>query len=641
MASFNIPASPPTYEANLTDFLGVDFSSSISEIDKRRSPIGYNFINNNGTIEKRNGYKVLATLSGNINGVWNVDSARGEKFVVHCGTKLYEFTTDFSQYYEVKTGLADHKSQGVIVNSKLIILDGTRAISYDLTNNSSVSPTNWAKFLDEDAHIPTTQIARSPNGLKSQTYESANVLTNKRINLFTSNTSDTDYILDDIVEVIEGNAQIHKVEVLDSNGEWKTKEQGTDYTVVSYTENRPAKKPGAEQISVTTYKVVFSSPVGAPVVDDKDNVKITYTVSSTYGTTVTNKSQINNCTLACAYGYGGANNRVFISGNINYKNTVMYSDIDNITYFPVENIINCGIKTIPINGLIRLVNGHLAALKDRSDSDSTLFELGFSTFNGIEAFPLLGSSEGEGNIAQFAHDTLINEPLILSNNGVFSVNSSTLRDDIYVYHKSYYIDAKLKKEPNLKNAVGIVNDGKYYLAINNHVYVADSRFKTTNKNSKYSNYQYEWFYWTGIPVRTWFAWNNKLYFGDNAGHICTFREDDDPNRFKDIDVNVEAEWNSIILDLSSVTRKKNIKRITIQSNPTNSKLVVGYRLNKGEKEVLTKIYTDSTYPKATVIRKKAKKLSFFSLYIENKENENMCFNTVCVVYTVGSYYKGD
>ena len=95
MASFNIPASPPTYEANLTDFLGVDFSSSISEIDKRRSPIGYNFINNNGTIEKRNGYKVLATLSGNINGVWNVDSARGEKFVVHCGTKLYEFTTDF------------------------------------------------------------------------------------------------------------------------------------------------------------------------------------------------------------------------------------------------------------------------------------------------------------------------------------------------------------------------------------------------------------------------------------------------------------------------------------------------------------------------------------------------------------------
>ena len=30
MANFNIPASPPTYEANLTGFLGVDFTSSLA-----------------------------------------------------------------------------------------------------------------------------------------------------------------------------------------------------------------------------------------------------------------------------------------------------------------------------------------------------------------------------------------------------------------------------------------------------------------------------------------------------------------------------------------------------------------------------------------------------------------------------------
>ena len=54
-----------------------------------------------------------------------------------------------------------------------------------------------------------------------------------------------------------------------------------------------------------------------------------------------------------------------------------------------------------------------------------------------------------------------------------------------------------------------------------------------------------------------------------------------------------------------------------------------------------KEYINSTYPKTTMIRKKAKKLSFFSLYIENKENSNMNFNAICVVYTVGSYYKGD
>ena len=134
MANFNVPSSPETYEVSLSGFLGVDFSSSITDIDKRRSPNGYNFINTNGTIEKRNGYKVLAYLGkkANINGIWNVDTIDGEYFVVHCGTSLFEMNTDFSGYTEILTGLADNISQGVIINSKLLILDGKRAIIYDL-----------------------------------------------------------------------------------------------------------------------------------------------------------------------------------------------------------------------------------------------------------------------------------------------------------------------------------------------------------------------------------------------------------------------------------------------------------------------------------------------------------------------------
>lgn len=611
MANFNIPASPTTYEANLTDFLGVDFSSSISDIDKRRSPNGYNFINNNGTIEKRNGYKVLAYLgqNANINGIWNVDAVNGEFFVVHCGTKLYEMKTDFSQYTEIKTGLADRISKGTIINSKLLILDGTRALVYDLLKS-----TDKVSYLDEIGYIPTTQISRSPNGLASQMYEAVNLLQSARINLFTSTTTDTIYQLD-----ATNISTVDKVEVMNAQGEWVTKTVTTDYTV-----------------NTSKGQVTFTSAVGLPPVDGRDNVRIKYSISSP-----SNKSQVNKCTIMIVYGYGGANNRVFLAGNPDYANIVMYSHLEDITYIPVENVIKIGLEVVPITGLIRLLNGHLAALKDHSDTDSTLFELGYGTYNGVEAFPLLGSSKGEGNISQFAHDTLINEPLILTSNGVFSVNTATLTDDIYVYHKSYYIDTKLKSEANLKSAVGIVNDGKYYLAINDNVYVADSRFKSANKNSKYSNFQYEWFYWTGIPVRIWFVWNNKLYFGDKSGNICTFREDDDVDRFKDVDKNVEAEWSSVILDLNNPTRKKSIKRVSIQSNPTDSMLVVGYRLRQGDKQVLTKIYTDSTYPKTTMVRKKAKKLSFFSLYIENDENRNMSFNSICVVYTVGSYYKGD
>lgn len=611
MASFNVPSSQATYQANLTGFLGVDFSSAFNEIDKRRTPYGVNFINNNGTIEKRNGYKVLAYLGqkANINGIWNVDTVTGEYFIVHCGTKLYEMKIDFSSYTELMTGLADKISQGVIINSKLLILDGKRAIIYDLLASS-----NKAKYLDEAGYIPTTQISRDPNGLKSEKYEDVNLIQDSRVNQFLSNEVDKVYQLDDT-----GLTSIDSVEVLNDAAQWILKQVNTDYS-----------------IDLSKGQVIFKSIIGKPVVDGRDNVRIKY--SKKIGN---NKSQINKCNMLCVYGYAGANNRVFMAGNPDYPNIVTYSHLDDVTYIPTDNIIKIGLETVPITGIVRINDGKMAVLKDVSDSDSTIFYIGYAIYSGNEVFPLEGSTKGEGNIAKSASDTLINEPLILTQNGVFALNTGSYTDERYVYHRSYYVDNKLKKEANLESAVGIANDGKYYLAINDNVYVADSRFKTNDSNSRYSNYQYEWFFWDNLPVRVWFVRNNILYFGDKYGNICKFRENDDVNRFKDKEDNVIAEWNSVILDLNNLANKKNIKRIAISSNPTTSGLDVGYRLKGGNKQVLSRVYTNSTYPKTTVIRKKAKKLSFFSLYIENKEDTNMNFNSICVVYTVGSYYKGD
>lgn len=608
MANFNVPSSPTAYETNLSGFLGVDFSSSITDIDKRRSPRGYNFINNNGTIEKRNGYKVLAYLGqkANINGVWNVDTVNGEYFVVHCGTKLYEMAVDFTSYTEIFEGLADSISQGAIINSKLLILDGLRAIVYDL-----LKETDKVKYLDQIGYIPTTQIARAPSGLPTQKYDNKNLIQDCSINLFTSNETDKIYQLDET-----DITSIERVEILNENAEWVV---NTNFTV-----------------NLEKGQVIFNNPIGKSPVDGRDNVRIKYKKIDNK-----NKTQVNKCKIMSVYGYAGANNRIFLTGNPDYANIVMFSHLNDITYIPVENVVKVGLEVVPITGMAKLNNGKLAVLKDVSDTDSTIFYIGYATRNGNETFPLEGSTKGEGNISYYAHDVLINEPLILTQNGVFALNTATLSDERYVYHRSYYIDAKLRQESNLKDAIGIVNDGKYYLAINDHVYVADSRFKSSTNNSKYSNYQYEWYYWTNLPVRVWFVWNGILYFGDKYGNICKFRDDVDIDRFKDDTKNVEAEWNSVILDLNNPAHKKNIKRVSLSSNPTNSQLTIGYRLKGGDKQVLTKIYTNSTYPKTTMIRKKAKKLSFFSLYVENKENSNMNFNAICVVYTVGSYYKGD
>ena len=608
MANFNVPSSPATYQATLAGFLGVDFSSSITDIDRRRTPNGVNFINNNGTIDKRNGYKVLAYLGQNahVNGVWNVDTVNGEFFIVHCGTKLFELEVNFSSYTEIFSGLADEMSQGAIIGSKLLILDGKRAVVYDL-----LETTNKVKYLDEIGYIPTTQIARAPNGLLTQPYEKVNLIQDSRINLFTSNETDTIYQLDDT-----GLTSIDSVEVLKDTGAWEV--------VNNYTKN------------LSSGQVIFNSAVGKPPVDGRDNVRIKYSKVISE-----NKSQVNKCDIMCVYGYAGANNRIFMAGNPDYPNVVTYSHIDDITYIPADAVINTGLKVVPITGIVRTNDGEMAVLKDVSDSDSTIFYIGYGTYNGNEVFNVKGSTKGEGNIAKHAHDTLINEPLILTQNGVFALNTGSLTDERYVYHRSYYIDSKLKQEANLKSAVGIANDGKYYLAINDNVYVADSRFKTSNSNSKYSNYQYEWFFWNNLPIRVWFVRNNVLYFGDNYGNICTFRDDDDERRYKDNESNVEAEWTSVVLDLNNPANKKNIKRVSIVTSATNSSVTVGYKLKGGIKQVLSKVYQNSTFPKTIMIRKKAKKLSFFSLYVENKEDTNMSFNSICVIYTVGSYYKGD
>lgn len=608
---FNVPSSPTKYEYNLKSFMGVDFSSSMSEIDTRRSPNGYNFINENGTIKKRNGYKILAYLgqNANINGIWNVDTLGGEYFIIHCGTKLYEMKTDFSRYTEILTGMADNLSQGIVIGGKLLILDGKRAVVYDL-----LVSTNKVNYLDNIGYIPITEIARSPNGSASQSYEKANLLQESRINLFISNATDTVYHLAD------KNIKLPvMVEVMDSNGIFQAKVRDNDYTV-----------------NYTNGTITFKSVIGEPPVDGRDNVRIKYSVDNT-----TEKAQINKCNILTSYGYGGSNDRVFMSGNSEYQSLMMWSEINDITYFSAKNVMQIGLATIPITGFTKLNSGKLAVLKDVSDTDSTMFRIGYATYNSEQTFSLEGSSKGEGNISMYANDTLINEPLILTQNGVFAINSATINDERFAYHRSFYVDRKLLSEKDLKNAIGIVNDGKYYLAINNNVYVADSRFKTSNKNSKYSNYQYEWFYWTDIPVRTWFRWNNKLYFGDKYGNICTFRDNNDSQRYLDIDKSVKSYWSSCILDFNNLSRRKNIKKVFISSNPTTAEMNIGYITKNREKNVLDKLYINSEFPKITAIRKQAKKLSFISLYVENSGPTDMSFNEITVVYTIGSFYKGD
>ena len=82
---YSIPSQKTKEYYTIKEFKGVDFTTSQIDVDVRRSSNAKNFINNDGYNEKRYGYDILATIGTKINGVWNIDTDKGDLFLVHSG----------------------------------------------------------------------------------------------------------------------------------------------------------------------------------------------------------------------------------------------------------------------------------------------------------------------------------------------------------------------------------------------------------------------------------------------------------------------------------------------------------------------------------------------------------------------------
>ena len=79
----------------------------------------------------------------------------------------------------------------------------------------------------------------------------------------------------------------------------------------------------------------------------------------------------------------------------------------------------------------------------------------------------------------------------------------------YARERSRSINEKLTRHENLSEAVGIVYKNRYYLSLDDVCYIADSRFKYTSEDDIDGSYNYEWWYWTNIPVRVWAVVDNE------------------------------------------------------------------------------------------------------------------------------------
>lgn len=508
-------AEPQTYTKIYKEFKGVDLTSAVTEVDETRSPYAPNMIANmSGFPQKRTGLMQLASYDGEIFGIhpYIMQDGTGKR-VIHAGTKLYEFGKEAAIY----TGMRNHKSTSFVMNGKLYILDGEHYLSYDGTTVASV---------EASAYVPTTAIAMAPNGGGTD-YEPINLLQPQRTNSYAGTEGDKVYQLD-----AQNIDSVVKCEKLAADGvTW------TGITAFTYD-----KASG---------KVTFTTAPGKSPVTGDDNVKITFSKNvAGYA------DRIKQCTINVLYGIGN-DHRIFVSGNPGYRNYDWYSWSGRADYFPDIGYSVVGSEIGAIMGYLKQYDD-LVIIKKPNDQDASIFMRSASLDDKNQAkFITRQGLAGVGAASMYCFGTLNDDNLFLTPGGVFGLDTSYATQQKTTQLRSYYVNAQLTKEPGLEEAVACVLNGFYYLFVNGHVYVADSKQKNTNPSKSFG---YEWYYWTDIPAACVRADGGILYVGSKDGKLYRLKTEteDGMQAYSDNGAPIYAAWATKMDDLSDASMYKTV-----------------------------------------------------------------------------------
>ena len=618
-AKRNIKMSTTVYSR----FKGVDFSVDASLVDKDRSPYAPNLIADIGGMpEKRLGWRVLHQIEQPVHGLWYGEINGQKSFIAHGGTKIYKFTA--IGFEVIKEDVNNAKSSAFFMRSsddtgKIYMLTGKEFLAYD---------GETVKNVADDGYVPTILISRNPTG-GGTLYESVNLISGKRTESFLGNETDKTYQLS--ANKIDS---IDKVEVLNSSGE---KVAVTDYTS-----------------DLTAGKVTFTA-VQKPIVAGQDNVFITYTK-----TVEGYADRINKCTISDLYGLGGSN-RVFLSGNPDYKAYDWYSDIFKPNYFPDLNYSIVGTSDTAIMGYQRL-GKYQMILKEDNQQDSTVFQR-FGTLNddGSVTFSVEQGVAGIGAVSKYCFGMLADEPLFLSRQGIQAITSNNILAERTIRNRSFFVDSYLTKEPNLQNAVACEWNGFYVLCINGVAYVLDGKNKSYKERSTASyDYNYECYYWTNIPAICLLSVAGELYFGTEDGKICKFNTDiGGVLKYNDDGKPIVASWATLndddnaphlyksmtkkgcLVTIKPYARSSGTIYVCVDGNPRlflRSGTMDIWDWNDFDFQRFTFNTNDS--PQDIFFRKKIKKYKRSQIIIENDAlNEGFGVLQIVKTFTIGNYAK--
>lgn len=531
--TFNIPAAERKLSQQIDYFLGVDMSNTPGTVAASRSPQAPNMIRDQvGRVRKRMGYKTLPPAAGSAvpegvvhgwhNGCIAGQAVPGDR-LLHIGTKLYSCRVtaeDELQLACIYTGMANRRSVSFRWGDKLYIMDGHDFLEYSY-REGGYQITSFLNASDSaGGKMPTLMISTSPAGAGT-VYEPVNMLSPWFEQTFLSDGEATAYHL-----CQQGLDQSHPptVQILSEDGEWQIT---TDYTV-----------------DYAGGIINFRAAPAASPVSGMDNVSIVAAKQRTE-----DLQRICGCTVLGVYGVGGKPDRIFISGNPDYPGYEWYSGFEDPTYFPDTSYNRLARDGAQIIGYV-VVNARLAAfLSGSADGRNCIVRSGELDDEGEALFAIKDTLIGESPVAAGSFSYLGTEPLFLTERGIYAVTPQEITGEKYSQLRSYYINKWLDEARFKADAIAVTFGDFYVLALDGCFYILDGLQKSYEKNSPYSSYQYECYYFPDMAASALWVDEGRLWFGTADGKIRRFYDDkDNPGSYNDDGEAIDAYWETTDFD---------------------------------------------------------------------------------------------
>ena len=525
---------------------GLDLA--VSEPHVSRATYMRNIENREGFNQKRHGWENVLALSSTflgeehaIRGFFEIKLNAVADYLVIAGKKVSFISASISQYsmllHTFSEQPAEHTRFLLFTHNEYFYLLGGKEI---LVITKTKDTLGWRLNIATTA-FNNMEYAKTPHlfmhglaegsskEIQKQMLEHPNLLSNWRTVTFWLKNDDTaptneagecTFKLGELLDL--ENIIRFKIERL-MNGEWESLSTEIvteiDRTFLQFKIAGQADYIGSMDITTDTLKL---KKTAFETTGDSDNIRITYCRELR-----DTDNPISKCSFGVIFGVEGRLNQLFVSGNPDYPNREWHSAMDDFTYFPDINYKDLGSKQTKITGYQLLADNALAVFKETSATEPSLFirtgkfekllpddEFEQAIFSDVTSFI------GEGSYAPQGSCFFNGEPIIISRNGVYAIkaNHNVASTERYAVERGFPINRALAKEPNLQNAKSIVHNGRLYIAINNKVYVADSRYIYDELGN------YEWWVWDNMPVESWGIIENEVHFGTPFGNLCKFGE---------------------------------------------------------------------------------------------------------------------